>query len=83
MFQFLSEASILSLIAGLIAIGLAYPVTILANDILLKDSDLQIGFPLFYAALGVGLSFVVGIISGIAPALKASRLDPVDALRYE
>lgn len=83
MFQFLSEASILSMLAGLVAIGLAYPVTIWANDVLLSDSDLHIGFPFTYAAAGIILSIIVGLISGIAPALKASRLDPVDALRYE
>ncbi len=82
-FQFLYEATILSLIAGLIALALAYPVTILANNLLLADSDLQIAFPIFYAALGLGLAIATGIIFGIAPALKASRLDPIDALRYE
>jgi putative ABC transport system permease protein len=82
-FQFLYEATILSLIAGLIALALAYPVTILANNLILTDSDLQIAFPLFYAVLGLSLAIATGIIFGIAPALKASRLDPIDALRYE
>ncbi len=81
--QFLFEASMLSLIAGLIALALAYPVTILANDILLKDSDMHIGFPLSYAMVGLGLSLITGMVFGIFPALRASRLDPVDALRYE
>ncbi|MFI5263599.1 MAG: ABC transporter permease [Candidatus Kapaibacterium sp.] len=82
-FQFLYEATILSLIAGMIALALAYPVTVLANNLLLTDSDLQIAFPMFYAGLGLGLAIATGIIFGIAPALKASRLDPIDALRYE
>ena len=82
-FQFLYEATILSLIAGAIALLLAWPVTILANNLILSDSDLHIDFPIFYAALGLGLSVATGVIFGIAPALKASRLDPIDALRYE
>ncbi len=82
-FQFLYEATILSLLAGAIALLLAYPVTVLANNLILADSDLHIDFPIFYAALGLGLSVATGVIFGIAPALKASRLDPIDALRYE
>jgi putative ABC transport system permease protein len=82
-YQFLFEASILSLVAGTVALCLAYPVTVLVNNLLLTDSDLQITFPIFYAGLGLGLSLATGVIFGIAPALKASRLDPIDALRYE
>ncbi|HYM19709.1 MAG TPA: ABC transporter permease [Candidatus Kapabacteria bacterium] len=81
--QFLFEAATLSFIAGIIALVIAYPVCLLANNLLLSDSDLHIGFPIFYAIAGLTLSILTGLIFGIAPALRAAKLDPVDALRYE
>jgi len=39
--------------------------------------------PWAWAFLGIVLSIIVGLISGIYPALKASKLDPIDALRHE
>jgi putative ABC transport system permease protein len=45
----------------------------------------HIGFvvPWPWVGLGIGLCLIVGVISGIFPAIKASKLDPIVALRYE
>ncbi len=74
--QFLLESVILSLIGGLIGIALGQ-LTIP----FLKDYGAMYSFSA--VALGFGFSVLVGVFFGFYPALKASKLDPVDALRSE
>ncbi|HEX8846108.1 MAG TPA: ABC transporter permease [Pyrinomonadaceae bacterium] len=77
--QFLIEAITITAVGGAIGVltgfGLAYLISML------------MGFPLLMsvgsAALGVGVSSLVGIISGLWPAWRAARLHPIDALRAE
>lgn len=77
--QFLTEAVILSAIGGLIGVGLGFAIAILISQV----TPLPYSLTWWSIVLGIGLSSVVGIVFGIYPAAKASRLDPIAALRFE
>lgn len=77
--QFLTEAIMISLIGGIIGVILG----MLAGNIVALFSDTAFIVPWLWIGVGVSLCAVVGIISGIYPAIKASKLDPIEALRYE
>ena len=75
--QFLFEAVILSVIGGIIGLFLVWIISIVLTKALDFDFFLGTGNIL----LGAGLAAVIGLISGILPAISASRLDPVEAIR--
>ena len=77
--QFLLESVVLSLLGGIIGVILGMLLSLIAARLL--DADFV--FSASAVALGVGFSTAVGIIFGWAPARKASRLSPIDALRSE
>ncbi|HSX53028.1 MAG TPA: ABC transporter permease [Patescibacteria group bacterium] len=77
--QFLIEATMLSLVGGIIGIGLSFIIEVLIRLL----SDMQPVITWQIVVLATGVSLAVGIIFGITPAIKAARKDPIDALRYE
>jgi macrolide transport system ATP-binding/permease protein len=77
--QFLVEAVVLCFCGGAIGIPLGRGVSWLVH--LLKQWPTQVSLPAIIAAVGV--SVAVGVVFGFYPAWKASRLDPIEALRYE
>jgi len=77
--QFLLEAMTLTGAGGLIALVLVNGLVFLVR-LVLKWQGMV---PLWAAVLGVSVSVSIGLIFGVWPAMKAAKLDPVEALRYE
>lgn len=75
--QFLFEAVILSVIGGIIGLFLVWIISIILTNAL--DFEFILGTA--NILLGTGLAAFIGLISGILPAISASRLDPVEAIR--
>ena len=79
LFQFLTEAAVLTSVGGLLGIGLGSAIGWAVHAF----AGFPISLPWWSFAIGLGFSASVGIFFGMYPAFKASRLDPIEALRYE
>ncbi len=77
--QFLLEAIILTSIGGLIGVFIGFAL----GQLVARLTPLPSHTPLWSVLLGLGFSIAIGLFFGIYPARKASKLNPIEALRYE
>jgi putative ABC transport system permease protein len=77
--QFLIEAATITLGAGLLAIGIAWPATLAINRYTAFAAEMS----WWIVAIALTVSVLTGVVAGFIPALRAARMNPVDALRSE
>lgn len=77
--QFLIEAAALCLIGGLIGLTIAFILVQVVGRVF----ELEAAMPVFIVFVAILVSLMVGVTSGFLPAYRASKMDPVEALRYE
>ena len=77
--QFVTEAVVLSQFGGLIGIALG----VIGGNIVALALNVSVILPVDWILIGLSVTTFVGVMFGVYPAVKASNLDPIEALRYE
>ncbi len=91
LFQFLSEALVITFLGGLLGVVLAYLISWSVGSLTLwsafiedaGEGDIHLAIDSAILLWSTGILAFVGIVSGMLPAIKAAGLDPIEALRYE
>ena len=78
--QFLIESIVICLLGGFVGVMLGI---LMGNGIAALIGDGGFIVPWLWVFVGLSICIIVGVISGSYPAYKASKLDPIEALRYE
>ncbi|MGA2420052.1 MAG: ABC transporter permease [Candidatus Acidiferrum sp.] len=77
--QFMTESAVLATVGGMLGVALAYGVVALGRT----ATSIPMEMPLTAVIVSLGLSTAVGLFFGIYPAMKAAKLDPIEALRSD
>lgn len=77
--QFLAESTMLALLGGAIGVAIAY----LIAKLVAVGLSVPTSLPLVWVSIALFVSSSVGLVSGVYPAWKASKLDPIEALRAD
>jgi putative ABC transport system permease protein len=82
--QFLIESATLSFCGGALGVGLGWLIVIIISRVAANlGFTLSVTLPGYAILLSVGVAIFIGLISGLYPAIRAARLDPIESLRHE